>query len=263
MSVLCVSTSPILPGRRGRTGSAPDGSYYAVIGPSDHPVLKARHVPVPTTQFIADARRHLSEIDPALRVADSVTPVFEWRVKAPGFATMVHLILEQQVSVASALAVFKRLEAGVGTMTPEHLATHTVDELKVFGLSGQKARYILAIAEAQLTGLVNFDTLNRLSDDEASATLVKIKGIGRWTAEAYLMGSEGRTDIFPAGDLALQEGLRFAEGSNIRLSEKQLYQRAEAWRPYRGIAAHLLWSFYTGVKKGELIPPAIKLAPRE
>jgi DNA-3-methyladenine glycosylase II len=92
--------------------------------------------------------------------------------------------------------------------------------------------------------------LPKLSDEEAIAMLTALKGVGRWTAEIYLMFCEGRTDLFPAGDLALQEGFRWASGAEARPTQKELYAHSERWRPHRGVAAHLLWSYYRAVKVG-------------
>ena len=199
------------------------------------------------------AREALAALDPALARAHLATPPFEWRLREGGFGGLIQMIVEQQVSVASAAAIWKRFGEGMGTMTPERVLSHDVDGLKRFGLSAPKARYALHIAEAVQIGALDFDTLPTLDDDTAQATLVALKGVGRWTAETYLMFCEGRLDMFPAGDVALQEGLRMAEGAEVRLTEKDLYVRAETWRPHRGVAAHLLWAFYGGVKRGEIV----------
>ena len=197
---------------------------------------------------IEAARAALSLLDPALAVAHAAAPPFEWRKRPGGFAGLVKLVLEQQVSVASAAAVWKRLEQGLGIVGPREVLAQDVDSLKTFGLSGQKARYIRAVAEAHMSGRIDFARLSEHDDETATATLVAIKGVGRWTAEAYLMGCEGRMDLFPAGDVALQEALRLADRAAARLPEKSLYARAERWRPYRGVAAHLLWAYYAIAK---------------
>ena len=203
-----------------------------------------------TSTEIAAARCFLAKADRALARADKVTPSFEWRVKDGGVAGLVQLVLEQQVSTASAAAIWARVKGGFSKLTPKAILGKDEAYLRSLGLSGQKARYVRAIAEAAQSETLNFDRLRELGDEEASATLMAIKGIGRWTAEAYLMGCEGRTDIFPAGDLALQEGLRFADKAEKRLTIDELYKRADKWKPYRGVAAHLLWGHYAAVKKG-------------
>ena len=116
-------------------------------------------------------------------------------------------------------------------------------------LKEQGARYVIALAEAASEGRIDFDRLRELDDGAAVAELIALKGIGRWTAEVYLMFCDGRRDLFPAGDLALQEGLRMAEGTQVRMGEKALYARAECWRPYRGVAAHLLWAYFAEMKR--------------
>jgi DNA-3-methyladenine glycosylase II len=199
------------------------------------------------------ARLALAALDPALATAHAATPPFEWRHRPGGFAGLVKMVVEQQVSVAAAAAIWKRFEEGLGAVTPDLVLARDIDGLKRYGLSAPKARYAHAIAQAHLGGHVDLEHLRDLDDDAALAALVSIKGVGRWTAETYLMFCEGRTDLFPAGDIALQEGLRLAEGAPARLSEKALYARAEAWRPYRGVAAHLLWAYYGGVKRGEIV----------
>jgi len=208
----------------------------------------------PTAEQIRDARAHLASIDPALAVIEAVTPVFPWRTAEPGFAGLLRLIVYQQVSLASAAAIWSRVEVGLGEVSPAAvLALEDVD-LQGLGLSRPKVRYARAIAEAHVSGLCDLNVLRHMSDEEASAALMAVKGIGRWTAETYLMFCEGRLDVFPGGDVALQEAMRWADRAEIRPNEKQAYARAEAWKPYRAVAAHLLWRCYGAVKKGE-IPP--------
>ncbi len=210
---------------------------------------------------IDGARSALAAIDPALAVANAATPPIEWRTRLGGFSGLVKMVVEQQVSVAAAAAIWRRLEEGLGGVTPDAILARDEAALKLFGLSGPKARYAQAIAEAQLSGQVDLQRLGALDDDAAVAALTAIKGVGRWTAETYLMFCEGRFDMFPAGDVALQEALRMAEGSATRLSEKALYVRAQEWRPYRGVAAHLLWAYYGAIKRGEIAaPPSIVVA---
>ncbi|HEY5226434.1 MAG TPA: DNA-3-methyladenine glycosylase 2 family protein [Methylovirgula sp.] len=204
--------------------------------------------PIPPMD-ITLARAALGALDPALAVAHAGTPAFAWRSKPRGFPGLVKLILEQQVSVASAAAIWMRLEQGLGPLTPAAVLVQDIDRLRSFGLSMPKARYVLAVAEATSDGRIDFDRLGGLDDAAAVTELIALKGIGRWTAEVYLMFCEGRSDLFPAGDLALQEGLRLAEGAAARLSEKALYVRAERWRPHRGAAAHLLWAYFAEMKR--------------
>jgi len=203
-----------------------------------------------TAEEIGQARQYLAKKDKALARADKVTPVFQWRVKEAGLPGLIQLVIEQQVSTASAAAIWARFQSAFTSFDPDAILGRDEDALRALGLSKQKALYVRAIAQAVQSGSLDFDRLSQLGDEEAAASLMLIKGVGRWTAEAYLMGCEGRTDIFPAGDLALQEGLRMADKAEARLDIAALYKRANSWKPYRGIAAHLLWGYYTAVKKG-------------
>jgi DNA-3-methyladenine glycosylase II len=216
----------------------------------------ARTARVQSARDIEAVRTELSGLDPVLAVAHAAVGPFEWHVRESGFAGLVRLITEQQVSTASAAAIWKRFRAGVGAVTANNLKAFDVDTLKTFGLSRPKAVYVRAIADAEATGAIDFARLPELSDEEAIGQLTALKGVGRWTAEVYLMFCEGRTDLFPAGDLALQEGFRLAARAGARPSEKELYARAERWRPYRGVAANLLWSYYRDVKSGDIEVPA-------
>ena len=207
----------------------------------------------PTPEDVAAARLALVAADPALARAHAATPVFDWRVREGGFSGLLRMIVDQQVSLASAAAIWKRVEAGLeGAVTPEAVLARDIETLRGFGLSIQKARYAHEIARAQTEGRIDFGHLERLSDPDAVAALTAIKGVGRWTAETFLMFCEGRSDLFPAGDVALQEAMRWADRATLRPNEKAACARAEIWRPHRGVAAHLLWGWYGGVKRGEI-----------
>ena len=164
------------------------------------------------------------------------------------------MIVEQQVSVAAGAAIWGRLEAGLGGVTAEALLTRPLEDLLPYGLSRPKARYVRGLAEAQADGRLDFAALRGLDDAGAVAALTALTGVGRWTAETYLMFCEGRLDVFPGGDVALQEAMRWADRAEVRPDEKAAYLRAERWRPYRGVAAHLLWACYGAVKRGEIAP---------
>ena len=208
----------------------------------------------PTAEAIAEARKQLAASDPALAVLEAVTPPFAWRVGLGGFPGLLKMVVQQQVSLASAAAIWARVEAGLPEMTPERVMGHDQAYLLSLGLSRPKARYAHAIAEAHLAGTCDFDALPGLPDDEAVAALTAITGVGRWTAEVYLMFTQGRMDMFPGGDVALQEAMRWADRQEERPNERQAYRRAELWRPYRGVAAHLLWACYGAVKRREIAP---------
>lgn len=206
----------------------------------------------PTPDDIAAARQALVAADPALVRVDAQTPQLEWRLRVGGFEGLFRMIVEQQVSVASAASVWARLREGMGGITPELLLAHDLDQLRGMGLSRQKATYGQGIARAQIAGEIDLEHLANLDDEAAIASLTALKGVGLWTAEAYLMMCEGRLDVFPGGDVALQEAIRWADGAEVRPDQKGAYARAEIWRPYRAVATHLLWAWYTGVKRGEI-----------
>ena len=208
----------------------------------------------PSAEALLEARRRLASVDPALAAIEAVTPPFAWRVSPGGFPGLLKMVVQQQVSLASAAAIWARVEAGLPEMTPEAVMGHEDAYLLSLGLSRPKARYARALAQAHLTGACDFDALPGLSDDEAIAALTAITGVGRWTAEVYLMFTQGRLDMFPGGDIALQEALRWTDRAEVRPTEKQAYARAELWRPYRGVAAHLLWACYGAVKRREIAP---------
>ncbi|HWQ87712.1 DNA-3-methyladenine glycosylase 2 family protein [Brevundimonas sp.] len=207
----------------------------------------------PTPAQISAARETLASLDPALERAHAQTPAFAWRLRTGGFEGLFHMIVDQQVSVASAAAIWARVAAGLdGEVTPEKVLGTEIEALRGFGLSIQKATYGHEIARAHAEGRIDFDHLERLSDEEAVARLVAIKGVGKWTAETFLMFCEGRQDVFPAGDIALQEAMRWADGAPARPREKDAYARAAMWKPHRSVAAHLLWGWYGAVKRGEV-----------
>lgn len=207
----------------------------------------------PTSSQIAEARSALAAADPALARAHATTPAFEWRLRPGGYEGLFRMIVEQQVSVAAAASIWARVVNGLdGAVTPQAVLARDVETLRTFGLSGQKATYGREIALAQAEGRIDFDHLERLDDAQAVVALTAIKGVGRWTAETFLMFCEGRLDVFPGGDVALQEAMRWADRAEVRPTEKQAYARAELWRPHRGVAAHLLWGWYGGVKRGEI-----------
>ena len=163
------------------------------------------------------------------------------RNRAPGYTTMLRTIVGQQVSVAAANAVWNRLEAELGEDCP-HAALSAASEeaLRACGLSRQKQGYARSLAGLVASGEVAFDALPA-DDEEAIALLTRIKGIGRWSAEVYLLFAEGRRDIWPAGDLAVQESVGRIKRLGSRPSEKETRTLAEAWRPHRGAAAIFAW----------------------
>ncbi len=180
------------------------------------------------------------------RLADALARVGypEARLRPRGYQTLLRTIVGQQVSVAAAGAVWTRLEAALGPgCPPDSLHASDFDALRACGLSRQKQGYARSLAALILSGELNLSSLSE--DDEAAiAQLVKVKGIGRWSAEIYLLFAEGRPDIWPAGDLAVQVEVGRMLGLPARPSEAETRALAEAWRPWRGAAAVLAWHHY-------------------
>ena len=166
------------------------------------------------------------------------------RISERGYATLLRTIVGQQVSVASAAAVWRKLEALLGDPSDPHVVAAASDEtLRACGLSRQKAGYARSLADEVTSGRLDLDNLPA-DDEEAIAQLIRVKGIGRWSAEIYLLFAEGRYDIWPAGDLAVQIGLGRILGHAERPSEKLTRELSEPWRPHRGALAIFTWHHY-------------------
>lgn len=168
------------------------------------------------------------------------------RRRPDGFAQLLSAIVSQQVSVASASAIWGRLEAA-GVTSPEAVRARSEEALRALGLSRQKARYARALAEAE----IDFDALRAAPTDAVVRELTAVKGIGVWTAEIYAMFSLGHADVFAPGDLALQEAARLLYDLPERPTERVLRARAEAWSPWRSVAARVLWAYYHVEKNRE------------
>jgi DNA-3-methyladenine glycosylase II len=161
-----------------------------------------------------------------------------------GFATLVRIILEQQVSLASALAAFTRLQAAAGQVTPQVFLVFDDDQLRSFGFSRQKARYCRLLAEEMVQGRLDLDALETLGDDLVRMRLIELKGIGRWSADIYLLMALRRADVWPRGDLALVAALSRLKQLPGLATPDEFDQIGEAWRPYRSVAARLVWFDY-------------------
>ncbi|MDT2072234.1 MAG: DNA-3-methyladenine glycosylase 2 family protein [Planktomarina sp.] len=165
------------------------------------------------------------------------------RREPPGFATLFKVVIGQQVSVASAAAIWSRLE-DAGLSRQSQVARASVEELAVIGLSRPKIRYAHALSQ----NLIDYDSLTILPDVEVLDLLTQITGIGRWTAQVYALTALGRTDVFPYGDLALQEATRLAFNLPTRPDAKKMSNLAQEWAPWRAVAARLLWAYYKHLK---------------
>ena len=186
----------------------------------------------------------LASIEPAFAVALQRAGYPEPRIRARGYETLLRTIVGQQVSVAAAQSIWIRMEATLGDLTdPANVANASDEMLRASGLSRQKASYARSLAEEVAGGRLDLADLPE-DDEEAIAALTRIKGIGRWSAEIYLLFAEGRPDVWPAGDLAVQVEVGRLLGHAERPSEKAVRALAEPWRPHRGAAAIMAWHHY-------------------
>jgi DNA-3-methyladenine glycosylase II len=191
------------------------------------------------------ASRWLAKRDLALkRVLDEHGYPAMWN-RTPGFSTTVHIILEQQVSLASANATFARLQSKLsGSVSPSELLNLEVSELQCLGLTRQKISYIRLLAEQVVSGEFQFESLSKMTDEEVRRTMTKLKGIGNWTADIYLSECLLRCDIMPRGDIGIQEAFRVLKGLDARPTHEELIAMTEHWRPWRSVGTRMLWHFY-------------------
>src|SRR5215203_4302663 len=199
-----------------------------------------------TQKTLAVAARKLAARDKTLAgilAAHGDPPL--WR-RATGFPTLVHIILEQQVSLKSAKSMLNRLEAAIHPFTPVRFIELGDTYLRSLGLTRQKSAYLLHLSTSIIDGELRFTRLARMSDDEVRLLLTRIKGIGSWSADVYLLMAMRRADIWPAGDLALAVAMKDLNGLPNRPGPNELEEFAEKWRPHRAVAARMLWQYYLG-----------------
>ena len=192
----------------------------------------------------AAAAAELCTTDPDLAAIVERHGLPEFWAREPGLPTLVLLILEQQVSLASARAAYDRLVTRLEGLTTEGILRSTDAELRTDGFSRQKTRYVRALATAIEDGSLDLELVGSLDDDGVRSELVALPGIGPWTAEVYLLSALRRPDTWPVGDIALQEAARRARRLETRPSPEELGAIGEAWRPHRASAARLLWHLY-------------------
>ncbi len=178
------------------------------------------------------------------------------RRREGGFAGLAGIVIGQQLSVASAAAIRGRMMAAFDPFHHDSVRRARADKLARLGLSAAKIRTLKAIGTAVSKGDINLEALAHMDADDAHNALVKLHGIGPWTADIYLMVCLGHADAWPAGDLALQEAARLALNLRTRPDAKRMIKLAEIWRPYRAVAAHLLWKYYGVIKGREGAPVA-------
>jgi DNA-3-methyladenine glycosylase II len=210
--------------------------------------LTTRPAPL-TTGRLAAAARALARRDRDLAgilARHGAPPLWARR---PGFETLAGIILEQQISLASAAATHRRLVAGLGALTPATCAAAGEARIRDLGVTRQKAAYLVGLARAVEDGVLDLRSLGRLPDDEARTALVRIKGIGPWSANIYLLMALRRPDVWPAGDLALATAARAVKRLRRAPTPEALDRLAEPWRPYRAVAARMLWQHYLGAPR--------------
>jgi DNA-3-methyladenine glycosylase II len=199
-----------------------------------------------TQKSLALAARELAARDELLgRIHATYGDPPLWR-RAAGFTTLVHIILEQQVSLKSAKSMLVRLEGAIEPFTPERFLELGDLHLRGLGVTRQKSAYLIDLSTSIVNSDLSFTKLERMSDDEARTALTRIKGIGLWSADVYLLMAMRRADIWPAGDLALAVAMKELKGLATRPGPLELEQLAEQWRPLRAVAARMLWQYYLG-----------------
>ncbi len=199
---------------------------------------------IETESCIAEGTAYLTKVEPRFAHAVSLTGPLPLRRRQDGFRALLDAIVSQQISVAAADSIWARLET-IGAVEVDGLALRSDEELRACGLSRQKIGYARALAGSG----IDFVGLRETPTPGVISTLVSIKGIGTWTAEIYAMFSLGRADIFAPGDLALQESYRLLFEIDKRPKEKVFREIANAWSPWRGVAARLLWAYYHVAKE--------------
>jgi DNA-3-methyladenine glycosylase II len=193
---------------------------------------------------LAEAAKSVALIDKDMAriLADHGVPPL-WARK-PGFVTLTRIILEQQVSLASADAMYRRLVSNIAPLTPAALLEAGAPFLRSFGVTRQKATYFVNVAEAIQNGILDLEEVGRECDESALAKLTAVKGIGPWTAKIYLLMALGRPDVWPVGDVALATAVKNLKSWQQRPTQAELTGIAKAWSPYRAIAARMLWHYY-------------------
>ncbi len=197
-----------------------------------------------TITRLAAAAQYLAKRDKELAaILKTYGPPPLW-AREPGFATLVQIILEQQVSLASAASMYKRLSQNIQPFGPDRVIELGEPHLKSLGLTRQKTAYCIHLAESINSNSLNLRGLSKMDDEDAKAALMQVKGIGSWSADIYLLMVLRRPDIWPTSDLALATAVTKVKKLKQRPTTEQLFGLAERWRPFRSVAARMLWQFY-------------------
>lgn len=201
-----------------------------------------------TRASLSAGARHLAGVDAELgRVLERLGDPPLWG-RRPGFATLVRIVLEQQVSLAAAATMYRKLHSRLGGMTPELVGSAGVDGLRRIGLTRQKASYCDGLAGRILDGSLDLAAVAAASDEAGRRALLSVPGLGPWSVDIYYLMALRRPDVWPRGDLALAAALREVKGLNALPSGEQQAELAEAWAPWRSVAARILWAHYLEVR---------------
>lgn len=204
-----------------------------------------------TQSDLEEAVHALVKRDPRLKPVLEIAGMPALRRREPGFTGLAHIVCGQQLSTASAAAIWGRLSAAFDPFDHEAVRRARTDRLGRLGLSAAKIKTLKHLAREINAQRLNLDVLAEEDAEAAHHTLISLPGIGPWTADVYLLFCLGHGDAWPAGDIAVQEGIKVGLGLQVRPTEKQMAPLAEPWRPLRGAAAHLWWSYYRVIKKRE------------
>lgn len=206
--------------------------------------MRRKKIPFLNKKTLEQGLQFLSESDPDLAVVLERSGHPPLWARKPGFPTLVHIILEQQVSLGSARAAFKRLLELASPLTPERFLELDDARLKAAGFSRQKTGYSRQLALSLIEGRLDLRVLNRMDDEQVKVELMKIKGVGNWTADIYLLMVLRRPDVWPKGDLALAVAMQQVKRLGSRPGPDELEELSIAWKPWRAVAARILWHHY-------------------
>jgi DNA-3-methyladenine glycosylase II len=215
-----------------------------------------------TTDSLAEGVAELSRRDPHLAAVvarHGAPPLWD---RPPGFGTLVQIILEQQISLSAGRAAYGRLERLAGAVTPERVAALTEADLRGAGLTRQKSAYIRELAQAIVAGEFDPDGIAALDDEEARTALIKLRGVGAWTADIYLLMALGRADIWPSGDLALVAAIREVKRMRSLPTSDRIGRITRTWSPWRAVAARVLWHHYLSTPRSRAKVTAAKPSSR-
>lgn len=209
---------------------------------------------IESLDHIREGLAELQRLDPRLTAVCAVAGDVPLRLRSPGFESLASIIVAQQISRASADAIFGRLSGLVSPLTGAGLLAAEDAVFRQAGLSRPKQLALLAISEAVVGDRLDLDGIVALDADDAVEAMTKVRGVGTWTAEVYLLACAGHPDVFPARDVALQSAVGHAFGLAMRPDAKSLARTAESWAPWRAVAARLFWAYYARIKGREVAP---------